>query len=290
MDDSSHRENVGREDFTLKVCGRRLVAGWLKPPGVGEPGDSERPVLVFLHEGLGSMEGWRDFPAKLVNLCGLEGFMYDRYGHGLSDPLSSAEADPGYLAREAWEFLPRVLAECAVENPILIGHSDGGTVALMYAARGPKPGATRVAAIITEAAHVFVDDVTRSGIRSAVRSYRKGDLKARLQKYRGSSLDELFGRWSNTWLSNDFSRWNILSLLGEVRCPVLAIQGESDEYGTKAQVDAIVSGVSGRAESFMVPGARHIPHLQAGKLVMERMASFIRGLTSGPLPLVRCPQ
>lgn len=272
------RDKIKIEDFTLTVCGHHLAAKRLKPAGFRESGDSSRHVLVFLHEGLGSMAVWGDFPAELVKLCGLEGFMYDRYGHGLSDPLLSGAADPGYLAREAWEFLPRVLTDCSIERPILIGHSDGGTFALMYAARGPEPGAERVAGIITEAAHVFVDDVTRNGIGTAVGAYRTGKLKKKLEKYHGPGLDELFERWSNTWLSGGFDRWNVLSLLGEVSCPVLVIQGESDEYGTRAQVDAIVSGVSGRAEACMVEGARHIPHHQARDLVVERMASFIRSL------------
>ena len=257
--------------LTLTVLGRRLAAQRLEPPG---PQDPEQPVLVFLHEGLGSIMVWGDFPAQLVTACGLPGLLFDRLGHGRSDALPSSDVDPEYIEREAWAFLPQVLSRCGIRKSILIGHSDGGTIALMYAARYPEG----VAGVITEAAHVRVEDVTRQGIRDIVSAYRRGDLKPRLQKYHDVDVDPLFYRWSDTWLSDRFAPWNVEGLLPGVRCPVLVIQGEADEFATPAQVDAIVSGVSGPAERFMVPGARHIPHHQAREAVAERMLRFIRRL------------
>lgn len=268
-------KEIKETQLTLNILGRRLAAKHLKYMGdVSETMLSQwstPPVLVFLHEGLGSMELWGDFPSGLIARCGLDGFLFDRYGHGLSEPLESGAADPEYLAREAWEFLPRILSKSCIKNPIFIGHSDGGTFALMYAAHHSDG----VLGIITEAAHVFVDDVTRAGITSTVEAYRRGGLKKKLQKYHGPGLDSLFYRWSNTWLSRAFEDWNIVSLLSGVSCPVLAIQGKDDEYGTEAQVESICRGVSGRAESFMVNGARHIPHHQAREAVLERIVKMV---------------
>lgn len=262
---------VHEEDFTIAVLGRRLAASWLRPAGGHDP---NHPVLVFLHEGLGSIPMWGDFPRELAAACNLPALLYDRPGHGLSDPLVTGGLDLHYIDFEAWEVLPRVLEVCHVRRAVLIGHSDGGTMALMYAARHPGPAL----GIITEAAHVFVEEVTREGIRQALTAYRTGDLKARLQKYHGPGLDALFRRWTDTWLSDLFAAWNVEALLDKVHCPVLAIQGEADEYGTTAQVASIVEKAGGRSEAFIVPACRHVPHHQARGPVLERIVGFIRRL------------
>jgi len=262
---------VHEEDFTLAVLGRRLAARWMRPAGGHDP---NHPVLVFLHEGLGSIPMWGDFPQALVAASNLPGLLYDRPGHGLSDPLVKGGLDLQYIDFEACQVLPRVLDICHVRRAVLIGHSDGGTMALIFAAR--YPGAAL--GIITEAAHVFVEEVTREGIRRTLAAYRAGDLKARLQKYHGPGLDALFRRWTDTWLSDAFAEWNVEELLGTVHCPVLAIQGEADEYGTTAQVASIVEKAGGRSEAFIVPGCRHVPHHQARRPVLERMVEFVRRL------------
>ena len=235
------------------------------------------PVLVFLHEGLGSISAWGDFPRQLVAACGLPGFLYDRLGHGRSDPLPSAQIDPDYIEQEAWGFLPRVLDRCAIRDAVLIGHSDGGTIALMYAARYPEA----VAGIVTEAAHIYVEEITRRGIREVVDAYRRGELRARLQKHHGADLDALFDRWSTTWLSDAFATWNVQGLLSRVRCPVLAIQGEKDPFATPRHLADIACGVGGPARSLLVPGAGHIPHHQRREAVMAPMRTFIHAVVAG---------
>ena len=274
MGNASDQPSIHVEDFNLTVLGHRLSARRLVP--AGEPGRAQ-PVLVFLHEGLGCMRSWGDFPREMVLACHMPALLYDRLGHGLSDPLPFGAVDVNYIEPEAWEFLPRVLSSCDVRRAILIGHSDGGTIALIYAARY----ASGVAGIVTEAAHVFVEELTREGIRQAVRAYRSGDLRSRLQKFHGPGLDALFRRWSDTWLSEAFAGWNVEPLLEKVRCPVLAIQGEADEYGTAAQVASIVEKAGGRSEAFIVPGCRHIPHHQARRQVADRMVRFINTLDQG---------
>ena len=256
------------ENSVLTIDGHNIAVSRLRPVDAGQ---GDRPVLVFLHEGLGSMRLWGDFPHQIALACGLEALLYDRLGHGLSDPLPSGAPDAAYLEPEAWRFLPQVLSNCCIRRPILIGHSDGGTIALMYAARLGQD----VLGIITEAAHVCVEDLTREGIRKAVALYRRGDLKAKLHQYHGDKIEKLFLRWADTWLSEDFRAWTIEPLLPAVRCPVLAIQGAADEYGTPDQMRTIAAKVSGRGESFLVPDCRHSPHQQARAPVTERMLRFI---------------
>ncbi|HOF04663.1 MAG TPA: alpha/beta hydrolase [Syntrophales bacterium] len=228
------------------------------------------PWLVFLHEGLGSIGQWRDFPVTLCEKTGLPGLVYDRWGYGGAE-VCREQGNRDYLHREALTFLPRVLDHFGIARAVFIGHSDGGTIALIFGGAYPE----RTAGIITEAAHVFVEDVTLAGIRDAVTAYATTDLKARLARYHGDKTDLVFRRWSETWLGPSFRDWNIEALLPRVGCPVLAIQGEDDPYGTPAQVKAIVAQTAGPAEGFLVPRCGHIPHTQARETVLAAMASFI---------------
>jgi pimeloyl-ACP methyl ester carboxylesterase len=231
------------------------------------------PALVFLHEGLGSIEQWRDFPRELVRATGLAAVVYDRPGFGGSQPLQRAVDGPA-LQRADISDLTAVVDACGIGSPILIGHSDGGTIALLYAARFPE----RPRAVIAEASHVFVEQATLTGIREAGRLYRSGDLRQKLSRYHGEKTDAVFGCWSDDWLLPQHGKWNIEATLPAITCPLLVIQGEDDEYGTLAQVEALCSGVSGRVESVLIPGCGHSPHLQAKQRVVEEMARFIAGL------------
>lgn len=226
------------------------------------------PVLVFLHEALGCNTMWKRWPRQLASAAHLPFLSYDRYGHGLSDPLP-APRSADYLEFEAFEILPRVLQACGITDPILFGHSDGGSIALMYASRFP------VRAVVTEAAHVFVEDVTLAGIREAVRAWRETDLPQRLARHHGDKTEALFQAWADTWLSDAFASWNIEDCLPRIKCPLLAIQGADDEYGTARQVEAIVNGVSGNVRSLMLPDCKHIPHLQAEDRLLPLAAAFI---------------
>lgn len=234
------------------------------------------PVLVFLHEGLGCIELWRDFPEKICNATGLNGIVYDRLGHGKSDPLPQHRT-PAYLHDEALIYLPPFLEKTGVDNPFFIGHSDGGTIALLYAAQHPG----RTAGFITEAAHVFLEDITVRGIQKAVEAYESGKLKKGLIKYHGDKTDALFYGWAYTWLSPEFRHWNIVDELKSIYAPSLIIQGNDDEYGTEKQVDAIVNTVQGETEKCIIPECGHVPHHQAGDAVTERMVEFIKTVING---------
>jgi pimeloyl-ACP methyl ester carboxylesterase len=264
---------VQRERATIKAAGRWLAVQRVRP-------DRARggPPLVFLHEGLGCIAMWRDFPSRLCARVGLEGIAYDRWGHGLSEPLDRPR-DARYLHDEALVFLPEVLRELGVARAVLVGHSDGGTIALLFAAAFPRA----TAAVVAEAAHVFVEEVTLAGIRAAVAAYAATDLPARLARYHGEKTDALFRAWHETWLSPAFRGWNIEAELPRVACPALALQGELDEYGTAAQVEAIARGVTGPVESELLPGCAHVPHRQAADALLERVARFLERRLAGEI-------
>jgi pimeloyl-ACP methyl ester carboxylesterase len=261
---------VSRKTLQFNAAGHRLHAERIEPVAVA-PG-TEGTTLVFLHEGLGSVGQWRDFPSLLSERTGLPALVYDRWGYGNSEPFTLPRPT-SYLHDEALLGLPAVLEACGIESPILVGHSDGGSIALLYAATRPE----RVRAVITEAAHVFVEDVTLEGIREAVKVYASTDLGRRLARYHGDKTDLVFHGWADTWLSPGFRDWNIESYLPGVRCPILIIQGIDDQYGTPSQVEAIRRQVSGKAVPLLVR-CGHIPHAEAKEEVLEAMAGFIEEL------------
>jgi pimeloyl-ACP methyl ester carboxylesterase len=262
-----------RERSAIKAAGRRLAVQRLRPDRA-----REGPPLVFLHEGLGCIAMWKDFPSRLSSRLRLEGVSYDRWGHGQSEPLDRPR-DARYLHDEALVFLPEALRELGVARAVLVGHSDGGTIALLFAAAHPR----MAAAVVAEAAHVFVEEITLAGIRAAVAAYAATDLPARLARYHGEKTDGLFRAWHETWLSPAFRDWNTGAELSRVTCPTLVLQGEADEYGTAAQVEAIARGVAGPVESELLPGCAHVPHHQAADAVLERVARFLERHLAGEM-------
>ncbi len=262
---------VHRHRFDLHAAGHRLHAERLSPPHA-----VAGPSLVFLHEGLGSIGQWRHFPAELCARTGLPGLVYERWGHGQAEPLTGPRPD-GYLEREARDSLPEVLATCGiVEPPILFGHSDGASIALLFAAAHPK----RVRAVIGEAAHVFIENVCLDGIRQAVAAYEQGPVRDGLRRYHGANTEILFRGWCDTWLRPTRRHWNVEAQLPRIVCPTLIIQGADDEYATRAQVDAIAVGVSGPTEILWLPACGHVPHHQAREPVLDAAARFIDGVCS----------
>jgi pimeloyl-ACP methyl ester carboxylesterase len=196
-----------------------------------------------------------------------------------SDPGSSSDPGPihgvspwplNYLEKEA-RILDEILETCKVKNPILIGHSDGGTIALLHAARH----SIKLTGVITEAAHIFVEDVTIKGISRVVAAYEISDFKKKLARYHGNRTDFVFRRWSDRWLDPKFKSWNMENLLESISCPVLVIQGREDEFATLAQVAGIKNGVSGPVRTDIIDGARHVPHIQAEEKVLRMMTKFI---------------
>ncbi len=230
---------------------------------------SDRPPLVFLHDSLGCITLWRDFPQRLAQAVNCGVLIYDRQGYGQSSPFTSTRTS-SYLEQEA-EVLIQLLQALEIRSSITFGHSDGGSIALLAAAKRPE----LFAAVISEGAHVFVEDITLAGIRDTQELYRTTDLKERLTKYHGASTDAVFSAWADIWLSAPYRSWNMENWLPAVHCPVLVIQGEADEFGTVAQVDAIVQQVSGPAKKLMVQGKGHTPHRDAPDLVLDAATRFI---------------
>jgi pimeloyl-ACP methyl ester carboxylesterase len=254
--------------FDIRVDGLRLHAKSILPPGAAKAGN--HPTLVFLHEGLGSITQWKHFPLALARATGLPALVYDRCGYGKSESRTRP-MDPSYLEVEAWERLPQVLATCGIESPLLVGHSDGATIALLYAAKFPASPL----GVISEAAHVLIEPISLQGIWRTLRAFETTNLRDRLRTHHGAKVDAVFHGWSDVWLSPGFRDWSMVGLLPGIRCPVLAIQGEDDEYGTPAQVSAITGGVSGPASALLIPGCGHVPHFQAGERVLDGMSRFI---------------
>lgn len=226
-------------------------------------------ALIFLHEGLGSVAAWRDFPARLAADTGCRAIVYSRLGYGKSDPVPLPRR-PDYMHRAALEELPALRRALAVENPILIGHSDGGSIALIHAGAGRR----KVRALILEAPHVFVEDISIAGIEAAKRAYDTGDLKTRLARAH-EHVEPMFRGWNDAWLSPEFRGWNIEACLPTIACPVLAIQGADDQYGTLAQLDSIAGGVGGPFEKLVLAQCGHAPHRDQEAATLEAMAGFI---------------
>ena len=229
-----------------------------------------RSTLVFLHDSLGCIELWRDFPERLARATQSDALVYDRRGYGGSSPFHRATRTVSYLEDEA-DVVAVVLERCGVDNAILFGHSDGGSIALVAAAR--YPGA--VEAVITEGAHVFVEERTLEGVRAARKALATTDLRTRLERYHGERTDAVTAAWIDTWLAPEFRDWNIEVYLPRIRRPVLVLQGANDEFGTDAQVDAIVRGVGVSARSHMFPGVGHTPHRDAAAEVVDVTAAFL---------------
>jgi pimeloyl-ACP methyl ester carboxylesterase len=235
-----------------------------------------RPTLVFLHEGLGSVAMWRDFPSRVAQASGCRTLVYSRHGYGQSD-LPEASFSPDYMHHEAWQTLPELLAALQIENPLLIGHSDGGSIALMYAGSvGAEKGVAGVAGIITMAPHCFVEDVSISSIEAAKTAARETDLLKKLGRYHRDAT-KTFWRWNDIWLHPDFRDWNIEAMLPAIRCPILAIQGEDDEYGTLAQIDAIRTQAvnSPLVDILKLADCRHSAHKDQPEAVIRAIVDFI---------------
>ena len=235
--------------------------------------DPALPYLVFLHEGLGCTTLWKDFPEKLCTTVGCSGLVYDRLGHGQS-PADSQPRTIHYLHRHALEELPQVLAEAIPGKPyILIGHSDGGSIALLHAAERPP----LLRGVVTMAAHVLVEPQTVVGIEETVRAYREGRLRG-LTRHHGDKTERLFSAWADTWRSPWFATWNIEYALASITCPLLVIQGEDDQYGSKLQVERIVAGVSGPVTPALLPGCGHAPHRDREEEVIALIRDFFAPL------------
>lgn len=246
-------------------------------------GNGDAPPIVFLHEALGAISLWKDTPRRLCAALGRDGVVYDRWGHGRADPLADPLNDPARGARPydyhttETEALRDLLDAEAIDRAVLFGHSDGGTIALLAAALIPE----RIAAVVTLAAHVFVEDISVAGIEDAVAAYTAPDsrLRAAMLRHHGAErADRVFYAWADTWCDPGFRDWNIEAKLAGVICPALVIQGADDEYGSPAQVEAIVRGVRGPARPLLIEGCGHAPHAEAPEAVIAAMRELSASL------------
>lgn len=236
--------------------------------------DDKAPVLVFLHEGLGSVAMWRDFPARLCEAAGVRGLVYSRPGYGKSTPRAAGEKwQPDFMHRQAREVLPALLDALRVDRGRLwlLGHSDGGSIALLYAAMHPQ--ALRGAIVM--APHILVEDVSITSIAQAREAYANTDLRQRLARYH-DDVDSAFRGWNDIWLAPAFRDWSIESELATIRCPLLAVQGLDDEYGTLEQVRGIARRVPG-TELLELPACGHSPHRDQPEAVIAAATAFLRG-------------
>jgi pimeloyl-ACP methyl ester carboxylesterase len=233
--------------------------------------DASKPVLVFLHEGLGSITQWRDFPGNVVEATGCPAIVYARYGYGQSDVLEKARK-PDFMHDEALIVLPQLLAALGIVAPILVGHSDGASISLIHAGAG-----NAVRGVVVEAPHVFVEEHGRAGIVAAKEAFQTTDLPQKLGKHHRDAAKTFYG-WNDVWLSDAYRRWNIEASLPGIRCPLIAIQGEDDAYGTMAQLDAIARQVSGPCELVKLPHCGHTPHKEQPEKTLAAVTRFVQSI------------
>jgi len=231
---------------------------------------SDKPILLFLHEGLGCVEQWKDFPDVLCQKLGLSALLYDRYGHGKSEKLSE-ERNFDFLHKEAFEFLPELLNKLNINNKlIIVGHSDGATLALIYASKYWE----RINFVVSMAHHIFVEKMSQEGIFKAIKLFESGWLSEKLEKYHGKNTETMFYAWANTWTKPEVKDWNINELLQNINCPIITIQGVNDEYGTYEQLEFLKKHSKNIVEIFHLQNCGHIPHLQAKEEVFNIIEKF----------------
>ena len=268
------------ENRLLTVAGLQLEALYLPAPGHGQP------TLVFLHEGLGSVALWRGWPLALAKRLGCGALVYSREGYGRSSPHLDVRGparlangrhmgrwQPDYMHREALQVLPAVLQALQIERPVLMGHSDGGTIALLHAAHHP------VTACIVMAPHVMVEEVSIRSIEAARQAFGHGGLRERLAPFH-DDVDGAFWQWNDVWLSEAFRDYDIRDEIAAIRAPLLAIQGEDDPYGSMAQIDEIARAVP-LTRLLKLPACGHSPHRDQPEAVAQAVQAFLQGLGPG---------
>ncbi|MCB0274426.1 MAG: alpha/beta hydrolase [Calditrichaeota bacterium] len=258
-------------DQHLPIAGHSIFTRRLIPRGLNW---DEGPVVVLLHDGLGAVSTWKDLPERLARDFQLGVLLYDRPGHGLSSPLAEPYR-PDYLHRQAFDILPALLEKLGVKAPHLLGHSDGGSIALLFGGAFPA----RVQSITTFAAHVLVEPITLTGIRDTVTVFRQpgNRLREALMRHHGDKTDTLFGFWSGVWMSGDYSGWNIEKEIAPIEAPVLAMQGAEDQYGTPDQLSRIAGAVQGPVSTVLLPG---VGHALDSRALLDQLRSHLPFLRS----------
>lgn len=233
--------------------------------------DVNLPTIIFLHDSLGSVKLWRDFPEKLGEITNYNVLIYDREGHGDSSPFTITERPINYLELGA-DILNKIITKLNLTQIILFGHSDGATISLHYAAKYPN----NILATIVEGVHVFVEEETLQGIRDAKQALETTNLAERVTKYHGNKTDMLFKLWMETWLKPNYRDWNIYKEIRNITTPVLVFQGENDEFGTMQQVEKIKQNVSATVIDYLIPNCGHNPHKEQKDFTLEKTKEFIK--------------
>jgi pimeloyl-ACP methyl ester carboxylesterase len=240
-----------------------------------EPVDAQarkRNMLVLLHEGLGSIAMWKDFPEVVAARTGHPVLVYSRHGYGRSAQLAQPRR-VDYMHHEATTVLPEILSQLEIRDPLLIGHSDGASIAIIHAGSGNP-----VSGLILMAPHVFVEDVSIDAITEAKSAFETTDLADKLVRYHDHP-ETMFRGWNDIWLHPEFRGWNIEHFVPFIRSPLLVIQGENDPYGTLAQIDAIERGVAATMRKLVLPGCGHAPHVDCKADTFEAIEAFVRELS-----------
>jgi pimeloyl-ACP methyl ester carboxylesterase len=260
---SAHRPSrTSQTSLTATIEGRAIEVAEL-------PGHPALRPLVLLHEGLGSVGLWRAFPKALASRTGRRVIVFSRFGHGRSAPPPRPRT-PAFFHEEALDVLPGLLPQLGAIQPILVGHSDGASIALIHASRHEVTGLALLAP------HVFVEEVTLEAIRETRRRYAEGDLRDRMRRHH-DDVDAAFRGWCDVWLDPAFRAWNLEAEAEQVGAPMLLVQGADDPYGTLEQLDRIEARVTGPVRRVVVPGS-HSPHLEAAGEVLAALAEFTAGL------------
>jgi pimeloyl-ACP methyl ester carboxylesterase len=259
------------DSFDIVAGGHRLEAAWHGPR------PERAATLVLLHEGLGCVALWRDWPARLAAESGLGVLVYSRWGYGRSQPVTPPRPLT-YMHDEGERTLPELLDACGVTRALLVGHSDGGSIALVHA--GTPRASPRVVGLALLAAHVFCEDVSVASIERARQQFVDGDLRARLARHH-DDVDGAFWGWNRAWLDPDFRRWNLEEYLPRVTVPTLIVQGEDDPYGTLAQVDAIERGLAGPSTRLVLPGCGHAPQRDRPEETTRAVLALARAVAGG---------
>ena len=252
----------------IEVGGHRLEVlriGGMNPSGLG---------LILLHEGLGSVNQWRDFPQALAAATGSLVFAYSRAGYGRSSPVPLPRP-LSYMHDEARDVLPGVIEAAGFSHAVLVGHSDGASIAAIYAGSLARPD---LAGLVLMAPHFFVEDVSVESIAEARRAYEIDDLRQRLKRHHGDNVDVAFCGWNGAWLDPQFRQWNITEYLPHIRVPSLLIQGEDDRYGTLAQIDAGQRLIAGSVERLVLAACGHSPQRDQPEKTVAAIAHFVEGL------------
>lgn len=259
-------ENILKEEFKVRLFESDLNVLSITPETV----KADSTTMIFLHDALGSVEQWKTFPKRIASELGMKAYVYDRLGYGKSDPMILSR-DMNYLHLEAFIYLRSLVEALGLNNVYLVGHSDGASIALLYASRFKD-----CKGLVAMAPHIFVEEITRDGIREFKEKYIEKNLSKSLERFHGDKTEILFDAWYDTWLSERFASWNIEDRLDSIDCPTLLIQGREDEYATLNQIETIAGVLKEKAKKVILPNCTHFPHVSARKEVENSIFEFFQ--------------